>query len=66
MQPILAESVPHRGRAIVFAAALALFSFTAVAAFAMPGHHPRHRRVHHHRLMHYEGCVQDRYIIVTR
>ena len=65
MQPIPAESVPHRGRAIVFAAVLALFAFGAAAAIAAPRHHPRHHR-QHHRLLHYEGCTPDRYIIVTR
>jgi hypothetical protein len=37
MQPILAESAPHRGRAIAFAAVLATF---ALLVFAPPSPEP--------------------------
>jgi hypothetical protein len=41
MQPILAESAPHRGRAVAFAVALAAF---ALMAFA-PSSHGRHHQM---------------------
>ncbi|HEU4731052.1 MAG TPA: hypothetical protein VFT22_24325 [Kofleriaceae bacterium] len=44
MQPIFAESVPHRGRLAAIAAAL-----TVVAALALVPHHPHARHHGHHR-----------------
>jgi hypothetical protein len=48
MQPILAESVPHRGRALVLAAVLAAAAALAGAvAIAPRSHHERWHRHHH-------------------
>jgi hypothetical protein len=60
MEPILAESAPHRGRAIAFAAALA--AVTAIAVFAMRPH-PSHHRHHHLRM---GKCVSGGYVYVLR
>ncbi|HEX7841879.1 MAG TPA: hypothetical protein VF469_30625 [Kofleriaceae bacterium] len=62
MLPILAESAPHRGRAIGLAAVLAVV--TAVAALAMrpaPSHH-RHHPLHLHR----GKCMSGSYIYLVR
>lgn len=45
MQPILAESAPHRGRAVALAA---LAVVTSLVVFAVrPHHHRGHHRVRH-------------------
>jgi hypothetical protein len=59
MQPILAESAPHRGRAIAFAAA----ALAVVATLALAFHgRPSHRD--HHRLRHLGKCGQASYYLV--
>jgi hypothetical protein len=58
MQPILAESAPHRGRAIVFAVALALIA--TFAATQTRGHARTHHR--HYELQQRIGkCAQVHY-----
>lgn len=49
MQPFLADSAPHRGRALVFAVVLAVATSIAAATLAMVprAHHPRWHRHHH-------------------
>jgi Spy/CpxP family protein refolding chaperone len=48
MQPILAESAPPRGRALVFAVALTLAaSIAAIAAAGTQSHRARGHRHHH-------------------
>jgi hypothetical protein len=67
MQLILAESAPHRGRAVAFAVALALVALLAVFAVARGGHH--HRRYgYHHQLTYVGKCVytQAGYVFLTR
>jgi hypothetical protein len=45
MQPILAESAPHRGRAIAFVALAVVTSLIVLAVCPHRGHHgPRHGR----------------------
>ena len=62
MVSILAESAPHRGRAIGLAAVLA--AFTAVAALAVrPA--PSHHRNHHHRL-HSGKCMSGGHVYIVR
>ena len=57
MQPILAESAPHRGRAVAFAVALALI---ATLAATQTRRHPRHHR--HYELQQRIGkCAQVHY-----
>jgi hypothetical protein len=67
MPLILAESAPHRGRAIAFAAILALLTFLVFLA-AVPSHH--HRRFAHRRLPAIGKCVYTPagyvYVYVTR
>jgi hypothetical protein len=46
MQPILAESAPHRGRALVFAVVLAAFAFAAIAPSLAPAPLPQTRSYH--------------------
>lgn len=58
MQPILAESAPHRGRAIAFAAA----AFAVVATLAL-SLHPRPSHREHHRLRHLGKCGQTSYYL---
>jgi hypothetical protein len=64
MQPILAESAPHRGRAVAFAVALAAVASLAFAA--MPPSHSRYRD--HHRLQRIGKCAYSHYsyVYVTR
>jgi membrane protein YdbS with pleckstrin-like domain len=47
MQPILAESAPHRGRAIAFAAVLAALAMVALFAIPSSRHHNTRYRGHH-------------------
>jgi len=65
MQPILAESAPHRGRAVGFAAALvAITAITAIAVLAVrpaPSHH-RHRQLHLQR----GKCMSAGYVYIVR
>ena len=56
--PNLAESAPHRSRAIAFAAALA--AVAAVATLAMRAPHAHHRQ-HHLRM---GKCVSGNYVHV--
>jgi hypothetical protein len=59
MQPILADSAPHRLRAVAFAVALAMVA--ALAATQTRRHHPRHRH-HHFELQQRIGkCAQVHY-----
>lgn len=60
MQPIFAESAPHRGRAIVAAVALAVIASLAALA-ARP--HPSHHRQHHLR---FGQCRHVGYVYVVR
>ena len=46
MQPILAESVPHRGRAVALAVAFTLVA--SLAAIAATSRHGRSHGRHHH------------------
>ena len=57
MQPILAESMPHRRRALALAAALAITSALAAVAVATPAPHHHRRWVHVQRLPHNGRCV---------
>jgi hypothetical protein len=63
MQPILAESAPHRARAIaIAAAALAVVTSLALAFHHAPSHHERHHRGHRlHQLGH---CATLTYVDV--
>lgn len=64
MQPILAESAPHRGRAIVFAIVLALVAMIALVV-AIPAQHPRSKYRGHHRLPGTGKCPYVTYVHVT-
>jgi hypothetical protein len=55
MQPILAESAPHRGRAIAFAAGLMMIASLTVGMIPSRSHDPRA----HHGLRHLGRCVQS-------
>jgi hypothetical protein len=59
MQPILAESWPHRGRAVALAVALTLVA--SLAAVAATSRHPRGHRHHHWR-----GSSCTHYVYVVR
>jgi len=59
MQPILAESAPRRGRALVFAAALTAVSLAAAVFTAIPSD----RGHRHHRVQHIGKCT---YVYVVR
>jgi hypothetical protein len=61
MEPILAESAPHRGRAVVFSVVLAVVASLALASSGL--HRPRHH-AHHYRMAHGK-CMQG-YVLVTR
>jgi hypothetical protein len=62
MQPILAESAPHRGRAIALAAALAVITaVTALSVRQVRSHH-RHHPVHLHR----GTCTSGGYFYLVR
>lgn len=62
MQPILAESAPHRGRAIVFAILLAIVALVALVALA-PAQHHRRMTSHRHYWMAGTGkCPQGKYV----
>jgi hypothetical protein len=65
MPLILAESAPHRSRAIALAFLLALVALLAGLAFS-PGHH--HRRYGHHHLPRIGKCIytQAGYVYITR
>jgi hypothetical protein len=59
MQPILAESAPHRSRAVAFALVLAMIA--AFAATQARRYSPRHRH-HHYELQQRIGkCAQVHY-----
>ena len=60
MQPILAESVPHRGRAVALAAAFTLVA--SLAALAATSRHGRSHGRHHHIC----SCRHASYIYVSR
>jgi hypothetical protein len=61
MQPILAETAPHRGRALVLAAAfLAVTAVAAITVRPFSSHH-RHRSHHHLRM---GKCVAGSYVHV--
>ena len=60
MQPILAESAPHRGRAIGLAAA---FAVVAVAAALAVRPAPSHHRHHH---LHSGRCTSGGYVYIVR
>jgi hypothetical protein len=64
MQPILAESAPPRGRALVFAAVLTIAASIAAVAVALPRPHPGRSR-HHHHLPHNGQCPYG-YVYVAR
>ena len=57
MQPILAESAPHRGRAVAFAVVLAVI---AALAISQGRQHSRHR-YHHQQLPRIGKCAQVHY-----
>jgi hypothetical protein len=57
MQPFVAESVPHRRRAFVFVAALAV-----VGALALIPHHSRAKQRHHPKCR----CNHTSYVVVVR
>ena len=63
MQPILAESAPPRGRALVFAAVLTVAASIATIGLAMP--RPHHRWHRHHHLPHNGQCPYG-YVYVAR
>jgi hypothetical protein len=44
MQPILADSTPHRGRAIALVSALAVVASLAIGLQHRPTHHRHHMR----------------------
>jgi hypothetical protein len=65
MQPILAESAPHRGRAVAFAVALALIAtLAATQTRRHPGYHHRHyelqQRIGKCAQVHYSSYVYTR------
>lgn len=62
MQPILAESAPHHGRAIGLAVVLA--AVAAVAALAVR-HVPSHHRHHPLHLRHGQ-CMAGGYVYIVR
>jgi hypothetical protein len=62
MQPILAESAPHR-RSLVVAAALAVAALIATTAVALPRPHHRWHRHHH---LPYNGQCPYGYVYVSR
>jgi hypothetical protein len=64
MQPILAESAPHR-RPLVLAAVLAVAASIATLTVAMP--RPPHTRWHrHHHPLPYNGQCPYGYVYVAR
>jgi hypothetical protein len=63
MQPILAESAPPRGRALVLAAVLTVAASIAAIGLAMPRAH--HGRWRHHHLPHNGQCPYG-YVYVAR
>ena len=62
MQPILAESAPHR-RPLVLAAVLTVAALIAAVAVVMPRSH--HGRSHRHHLPHNGQCPYG-YVYVVR
>jgi hypothetical protein len=58
MQPILAESAPHRGRAVAFAIALAL---VATLAATQTRRHPRYHQRHYEMQQRIGKCAQVHY-----
>jgi hypothetical protein len=64
MQPILAESAPVRGRAMVLAVALTVAASIASVALAMPRHPPTRWHRHHH--LPYNGQCPYGYVYVPR
>ena len=62
MQPILAESAPHR-RPLVLVAGLSVAALIAAVAIALP--RPHHGRWHRHKLPHNGQCPYG-YIYVQR
>jgi hypothetical protein len=66
MQPILAESVPHR-RPLVLAAVLAVAaSIATVAAITVAVPRMHHTRWHRHHHLPYNGQCPYGYVYVTR
>jgi hypothetical protein len=64
MQPILAESVPPRGRALVLAAVLTVAASIAAIGLAMP--RPHHGRWHRHHPLPHNGQCPYGYVYVGR
>lgn len=63
MQPILAESAPHR-RPLVLAAVLTVAALIAAVAVAMP--RPHHERRHRHHHLPHNGQCPYGYVYVAR
>jgi len=63
MQPILAESAPHR-RPLVLAGALTVAALIATVAVVMP--RPHHGRWHRHHHMPHNGQCPYGYVYVAR
>jgi len=64
MEPILAESAPVRGRALVLATVLTIAASIASVAAAMP--RPHHARWRHHHHLPYNGQCPYGYVYVPR
>jgi hypothetical protein len=64
MQPILAESAPHR-RPLVLAAVLAVVASIAAVTVATPRPHNTRWHRHHHHLPYNGQCLYG-YVYVTR
>jgi hypothetical protein len=62
MQPILAESAPHRGRAIGLAAALAILTAVAALSVRSVRSHHRHHPVH----LHHGTCMSGGHFYLVR
>jgi hypothetical protein len=62
MQPIIAESAPLRGRAVVFVLALAMAAFVA----SVPLRHHGGKYHKHHQLPRLGKCAHASYVYVNR
>lgn len=64
MQPILAESVPHRARATALLGVLTLLGLFLFTVTVPHRHHSRHRE--HHQLPRLGKCANASYVVITR